>query len=61
MKGKSNQKELEKSEEVIHVRARRGQLCKHEFMTGFNRMGMTVMQDEIINYVHSLQNQVEAN
>ena len=30
-------------------------------MTGFNRMGMAIMLDEIINYVHSLQNQVEAN
>ncbi|XWS36929.1 hypothetical protein CRYUN_Cryun20dG0127500 [Craigia yunnanensis] len=79
-KGKSNEKEPEKAEEVIHVRARRGQAtdshslaervrrekinekmrCLQDLVPGCHKtMGMAVMLDEIINYVHSLQNQVE--
>ncbi|XP_022759934.1 transcription factor bHLH75-like [Durio zibethinus] len=79
-KGKSNKKEPEKAEEVIHVRARRGQAtdshslaervrrekinekmrCLQDLVPGCHKtMGMAVMLDEIINYVHSLQNQVE--
>ncbi|XVF20799.1 hypothetical protein REPUB_Repub12eG0034100 [Reevesia pubescens] len=76
-KGKTNKKE---AEEVIHVRARRGQAtdshslaervrrekinekmrCLQDLVPGCHKtMGMAVMLDEIINYVHSLQNQVE--
>ncbi|XP_021296547.1 transcription factor bHLH75-like [Herrania umbratica] len=79
-KGKSNEKQPEKAEEVIHVRARRGQAtdshslaervrrekinekmrCLQDLVPGCHKtMGMAVMLDEIINYVHSLQNQVE--
>ncbi|XWS30712.1 hypothetical protein CRYUN_Cryun23aG0011700 [Craigia yunnanensis] len=79
-KAKSNEKEPEKAEEVIHVRARRGQAtdshslaervrrekinekmrCLQDLVPGCQKtMGMAVMLDEIINYVHSLQNQVE--
>ncbi|OMO80226.1 hypothetical protein CCACVL1_13120 [Corchorus capsularis] len=79
-KGKNNEKEAEKVEEVIHVRARRGQAtdshslaervrrekinekmrCLQDLVPGCHKtMGMAVMLDEIINYVHSLQNQVE--
>lgn len=70
----------EKSEEVVHVRARRGQAtdshsvaervrrgkinerlkCLQDIVPGcYKTMGMAVMLDEIINYVQSLQNQVE--
>ncbi|XVE78690.1 hypothetical protein DITRI_Ditri13aG0167500 [Diplodiscus trichospermus] len=79
-KGKSKVKEREKAEEVIHVRARRGQAtdshslaervrrekinekmrCLQDLVPGCHKaMGMAVMLDEIINYIHSLQNQVE--
>ncbi|XP_068636899.1 transcription factor bHLH62-like [Aristolochia californica] len=77
---KSNEKVVEKPEEVIHVRARRGQAtdshslaervrrekinkrmrCLKDLVPGcYKTMGMAVMLDEIINYVQSLQNQVE--
>lgn len=77
---KGNEKEEEKSKEVVHVRARRGQAtdshslaervrrgkinerlrCLQDIVPGcFKTMGMTMMLDEIINYVQSLQNQVE--
>ncbi|XP_043716863.1 transcription factor BEE 3-like [Telopea speciosissima] len=79
-RGISNDKEGEKSKEVIHVRARRGQAtdshsiaervrrekinerlrCLQDLVPGcYKTMGMAVMLDEIINYVQSLQNQVE--
>lgn len=79
-KSRSSEKEMEKSEEVIHVRAKRGQAtdshsiaervrrekinkkmkCLQDLVPGCNKMmGMAVMLEEIINYVHSLQNQVE--
>ncbi|XP_057949392.1 transcription factor BEE 3-like [Malania oleifera] len=88
-KGRSiNEKEEgSKPEEVIHVRARRGQAtdshslaervrrekinnklkCLQDLVPGCYKvkrkgtcsMGMALMLDEIINYVHSLQNQVE--
>ncbi|GMY15321.1 transcription factor BEE 1-like [Fagus crenata] len=77
---KSNEKEVEKPKEVVHVRARRGQAtdshslaervrrgkinerlrCLQDIVPGcYKSMGMAVMLDEIINYVQSLQNQVE--
>ncbi|CAI9113560.1 OLC1v1014184C1 [Oldenlandia corymbosa var. corymbosa] len=70
----------EKSKEVVHVRAKRGQAtdshslaervrrgkinerlrCLQDIVPGCQKtMGMAVMLDEIINYVQSLQNQVE--
>lgn len=70
----------DKPEEVVHVRARRGQAtdshsiaervrrgkinerlrCLQDIVPGcYKTMGMAVMLDEIINYVQSLQNQVE--
>ncbi|XP_002533944.2 transcription factor BEE 1 isoform X2 [Ricinus communis] len=79
-KGKNKEKEVEKAEEVIHVRAKRGQAtdshsiaervrrekinnklrCLQDLVPGCHKsMGMAVMLEEIINYVHSLQNQVE--
>ncbi|KAJ7975740.1 Transcription factor [Quillaja saponaria] len=79
-KKKGKEKEGKEPNEVIHVRARRGQAtdshslaemvrrqkinnklrCLKEIIPGCHKaMGMTVMLDEIINYVHSLQNQVE--
>ncbi|XP_077221356.1 BR enhanced expression 3 [Tasmannia lanceolata] len=79
-RGKSNEKQVEKPKEVIHVRARRGQAtdshslaervrrekinermrCLQDLVPGcYKTMGMAVMLDEIINYVKSLQNQVE--
>ncbi|KAK1268160.1 Transcription factor BEE 3 [Acorus gramineus] len=72
--------EGEKPNEVVHVRARRGQAtdshslaervrrekineklrCLQDLVPGCHKtMGMAVMLDEIINYVQSLQNQVE--
>ncbi|KAJ6868533.1 transcription factor BEE 3 [Populus alba x Populus x berolinensis] len=78
---KSNEEvEEEKTREVVHVRARRGQAtdshslaervrrgkinerlrCLQDIVPGcYKAMGMTVMLDEIIKYVQSLQNQVE--
>ncbi|KAE8124914.1 hypothetical protein FH972_019757 [Carpinus fangiana] len=77
---KITEKEEEKSKEVVHVRARRGQAtdshslaervrrgkinerlrCLQDIVPGcYKSMGMAVMLDEIINYVQSLQNQVE--
>ncbi|KAL9375038.1 hypothetical protein Peur_031917 [Populus x canadensis] len=77
---KSNEEEEEKTREVVHVRARRGQAtdshslaervrrgkinerlrCLQDIVPGcYKTMGMAVMLDEIINYVQSLQNQVE--
>lgn len=79
-KGKNVEKGLDKTEEVVHVRAKRGQAtdrhsiaervrrekisnklrCLQDLVPGCNQsMGMAVMLEEIINYVHSLQNQVE--
>ncbi|KAF8399112.1 hypothetical protein HHK36_014977 [Tetracentron sinense] len=79
-RGRSNEKEVEKPKEVVHVRARRGQAtdshslaervrrgkineklrCLQDIVPGcYKTMGMAVMLDEIINYVQSLQNQVE--
>uniref|UniRef100_A0A6M2ERI7 BHLH domain-containing protein n=1 Tax=Populus davidiana TaxID=266767 RepID=A0A6M2ERI7_9ROSI len=79
-KGKNKEKEGDKSKEVIHVRAKRGQAtdshsiaerirrekinsklrCLQDIVPGCHKsMGMAVMLEEIINYVHSLQNQVE--
>ncbi|WKA03799.1 hypothetical protein VitviT2T_021888 [Vitis vinifera] len=80
-KGRNSDKELlDKPDEVIHVRARRGQAtdnhsiaervrrekiktrlrCLQDLVPGcYKNKGMAVMLDEIINYVHSLQNQVE--
>ncbi|PON94513.1 Basic helix-loop-helix transcription factor [Trema orientale] len=55
---KSNEKEEEKPKEVVHVRARRGQATDSHSLAE-RTMGMAVMLDEIINYVQSLQNQVE--
>ncbi|KAL6010863.1 hypothetical protein ACLOJK_001305 [Asimina triloba] len=57
-KGKGNEKQEEGSKEVIHVRARRGQATDSHSLAE-RTMGMAVMLDEIINYVQSLQNQVE--
>uniref|UniRef100_A0A6N2KPM3 BHLH domain-containing protein n=1 Tax=Salix viminalis TaxID=40686 RepID=A0A6N2KPM3_SALVM len=58
--------EEEETKEVVHVRARRGQatdshsLAERDIVPGcYKTMGMAVMLDEIINYVQSLQNQVE--
>ncbi|KAJ9147350.1 hypothetical protein P3X46_029524 [Hevea brasiliensis] len=79
-KGKNKEKEVDEAEEVIHVRAKRGQAtdshsiaervrrekinnklrCLQDLVPGCHKsMGIAVMLDEIINYVHSLQNQVE--
>ncbi|KAK8979732.1 hypothetical protein V6N11_065940 [Hibiscus sabdariffa] len=73
-------KRAREAEEIVHVRARRGQAtdshslaervrrekinermsCLKDLVPGCNKtMGMAVMLEEIINYVHSLQNQVE--
>ncbi|XP_012436700.1 transcription factor BEE 3 [Gossypium raimondii] len=73
-------KKAKEAEEIIHVRARRGQAtdshslaervrrekinekmrCLQDLVPGCHKtMGMAVMLEEIINYVHSLQNQVE--
>ncbi|GMI73449.1 hypothetical protein HRI_001014200 [Hibiscus trionum] len=73
-------KKAREAEEIIHVRARRGQAtdshslaervrrekinekmsCLKGLVPGCHKtMGMAVMLEEIINYVHSLQNQVE--
>ncbi|KAM0019653.1 putative transcription factor bHLH family [Helianthus debilis subsp. tardiflorus] len=48
----------EAPKEVVHVRARRGQATDSHSIAE-RSMGMAVMLDEIINYVQSLQNQVE--
>ncbi|KAJ0105212.1 hypothetical protein Patl1_19140 [Pistacia atlantica] len=57
-RAKNNEKEEEKPKEVVHVRARRGQATDSHSLAE-RTMGMAVMLDEIINYVQSLQNQVE--
>ncbi|XP_047937813.1 transcription factor BEE 1-like isoform X1 [Salvia hispanica] len=78
-KGKKSKREKTK-EEVVHVRAKRGQAtdshslaervrrekinerlrCLQDIVPGcYKSMAMSVMLDEIINYVQSLQNQVE--
>ncbi|KAE8673131.1 putative ribonuclease H protein [Hibiscus syriacus] len=54
-KGKTKAKNEEK---VIHVRAKRGQATDSHSLAE-RTMGMAIMLDEIINYVQSLQNQVE--
>ncbi|KAL5809884.1 hypothetical protein ACOSQ3_026583 [Xanthoceras sorbifolium] len=79
-KEKEEEEEEEKAEEVVHVRAKRGQAtdshsiaervrrekinkkmrCLQDLVPGCHKtMGMAGMLEEIINYVHSLQNQVE--
>ncbi|XP_044468851.1 transcription factor bHLH75-like [Mangifera indica] len=79
-KVRRNEQEDQKAEEVIHVRAKRGQAtdshsiaervrrekinkkmrCLQDLVPGCHKtMGMAGMLEEIINYVHSLQNQVE--
>ncbi|CAL5445153.1 unnamed protein product [Camellia sinensis] len=79
-KRRRRNEEEEKPNEVVHVRARRGQAtdshslaervrrgkinerlrCLQGIVPGcYKTMGMAVMLDEIINYVQSLQNQVE--
>ncbi|XP_042023002.1 transcription factor BEE 3-like isoform X4 [Salvia splendens] len=78
-KGKKSKREKMK-DEVVHVRAKRGQAtdshslaervrrekinerlrCLQDIVPGcYKSMAMSVMLDEIINYVQSLQNQVE--
>ncbi|GMY24372.1 transcription factor BEE 1-like [Fagus crenata] len=78
--GKGKKRSSEKQEEIIHVRAKRGQAKDshslaervrrqkisfklrylQDLVPGCHKtMGMAVMLDEIINYVHSLKNQVE--
>lgn len=75
-----NDREVDRTEEVVHVRSKRGQAtdthslaervrrgkineklrCLQELVPGcYKTMGMAVMLDEIISYVHSLQNQIE--
>ncbi|XP_052200293.1 transcription factor BEE 1-like [Diospyros lotus] len=77
---RSNEKEVEKPREVIHVRAKRGQATDshsvaerlrrekinqklrslQDLVPGcYKAMGMAVMLDVIINYVRSLQNQID--
>ncbi|KAI9088079.1 hypothetical protein K1719_030056 [Acacia pycnantha] len=79
-RAKSNITEEGKPEEVVHVRARRGQATDSHSLAErvrrgkinekikrlqtivpgcYKTMGMAVMLDEIINYVQSLQHQVE--
>ncbi|KAJ4707091.1 Transcription factor [Melia azedarach] len=79
-KARNSEKEEGKPEEIIHVRAKRGQAtdshsiaervrrekinkkmrCLQDLVPGCHKaMGMAGMLEEIINYVHSLQNQVE--
>ncbi|KAK1299171.1 Transcription factor bHLH75 [Acorus calamus] len=48
----------DKPNEVVHVRAKRGQATDSHSLAE-RTMGMAVVLDEIINYVQSLQNQVE--
>ncbi|KAF7819884.1 Transcription factor BEE 3 [Senna tora] len=55
---KSNVTDEEKPKEVVHVRAKRGQATDSHSLAE-RTMGMAVMLDEIINYVQSLQHQVE--
>ncbi|CAA0809019.1 Transcription factor bHLH75 [Striga hermonthica] len=77
---RSNEREMEKPKEVVHVRAKRGQATdSHSLAERLRRekindklrslqdlvpgcyktMGMAVMLDVIINYVRSLQNQID--
>ncbi|GMN28091.1 hypothetical protein TIFTF001_001921 [Ficus carica] len=79
-KKRRNKRKQDKPEEVIHVRAKRGQAtdshslaervrrerinnklrCLQNLVPGCRKtMGLVTMLDEIIGYVHSLQNQVE--
>ncbi|KAG8661548.1 hypothetical protein MANES_01G011042v8 [Manihot esculenta] len=51
-------KEEKKLKEVVHVRARRGEATDSHSLAE-RTMGMAIMLDEIINYVRSLQNQIE--
>ncbi|KAL3369880.1 hypothetical protein AABB24_007092, partial [Solanum stoloniferum] len=55
---RNNQKEVEKPREVVHVRAKRGQATDSHSLAE-RTMGMAVMLDVIINYVRSLQNQID--
>ncbi|KAK6931520.1 Myc-type, basic helix-loop-helix (bHLH) domain [Dillenia turbinata] len=77
---RNNEKQMEKSKDVVRVRVRRGQAtdghsiaerarrekinnrlrCLQDLVPGcFKTMGMAVMLDVIINYIKSLQNQIE--
>ncbi|KAK1425670.1 hypothetical protein QVD17_21025 [Tagetes erecta] len=47
-----------KPREVVHVRAKRGEATDSHSLAE-RTMGMSVMLDVIINYVQSLQNQIE--
>ncbi|KAH7516513.1 hypothetical protein FEM48_Zijuj10G0143100 [Ziziphus jujuba var. spinosa] len=53
-----NEKGREKSNEVIHVRAKRGQATDSHSLAE-RTMGMAVMLDVVINYVQSLQTQID--
>ncbi|KAG4999247.1 hypothetical protein JHK87_020319 [Glycine soja] len=55
---KRNTIEDKKPNEVVHVRAKRGQATDSHSLAE-RTMGMAIMLDEIINYVQSLQHQVE--
>ncbi|KAL0731748.1 hypothetical protein Bca4012_027842 [Brassica carinata] len=58
-KGKrSKSREEENEREVVHVRVKRGQATDSHSLAE-RAMGMATMLDEIINYVQSLQKQVE--
>nr|CAD1842664.1 unnamed protein product [Ananas comosus var. bracteatus] len=57
-RGRRCSKEEKKAKEVVHARARRGQATDSHSVAE-REMGMAGMLDEIINYVQSLQNQVE--
>nr|GLL32205.1 transcription factor bHLH75-like [Ipomoea trifida] len=47
-----------KPKEVVHVRAKRGQATDSHSLAE-RTMGMAVMLDVIINYIRSLQNQID--
>ncbi|CAI0451385.1 unnamed protein product [Linum tenue] len=53
-----SRKKASDNDEVVHVRARKGQ-ATDSHSAAERSMGMAVMLEEIINYVCSLQNQVE--
>ncbi|KAK4484233.1 hypothetical protein RD792_011457 [Penstemon davidsonii] len=57
-KRNSEREKLEKPREVVHVRAKRGQATDSHSLAE-RTMGMAVMLDVIINYVRSLQNQID--
>ncbi|KAL9992791.1 putative basic helix-loop-helix leucine zipper transcription factor [Helianthus debilis subsp. tardiflorus] len=55
---KNDGSRVEKPREVVHVRAKRGEATDSHSLAE-RTMGMSVMLDVIINYVRSLQNQIE--